>query len=63
MAYQVDFTIPSRTLGRADVTFVVKTRGKVVGTLEVSKGALVWYPMSAVESKPASAGRFKTSHS
>lgn len=44
MAYDVTFTVPSRPLGKADVTFVVKDGDRVLGTLEVSKGAIVWYP-------------------
>lgn len=44
MAYDVDFTMPTRKLGKSDVSFVVKTEEGVLGTLKVSKGAVVWYP-------------------
>jgi hypothetical protein len=44
MAYDVDVTMPKRILGKSDVSFVVKTEDGVLGTLKVSKGALVWYP-------------------
>ncbi len=44
MAYDVTFTIPTRPVGKADISFVVKTPDGVLGTLKVSKGALVWFP-------------------
>ena len=47
MAYEVNFNIPYRPLGRADVRFVVRTETGVLGTLRISKGALVWYPKKA----------------
>ena len=47
MAYQVNCTLPARRVGRADVSFVVKQDGAVLGTLEVSRGAIVWYPKKA----------------
>jgi hypothetical protein len=44
MAHDVSFAIPSRDLGRADVEFHVKEGGTKLGTLAVSKGAVVWFP-------------------
>jgi hypothetical protein len=44
MAYDVEFTVPRRILGKSDVSFVVKDETGVLGTLKVSKGAVVWYP-------------------
>ena len=44
MAHEVDFTIPSRALGRADVKFQVKKDGSTIGTLTVSNGSIVWFP-------------------
>jgi hypothetical protein len=44
MAHEVDFEIPSRALGRADVTFTVRVDGSVFGTLKISNGSLVWFP-------------------
>ena len=44
MAHDVWFTVPQRDLGKADVEFYVKRDGKVVGTLNVSKGSVVWFP-------------------
>ena len=44
MAHDVKFEIPSRSLGRTDVKFVVKKDRLVVGTLAVSNGSLVWFP-------------------
>jgi hypothetical protein len=48
MAHQVKFSIPERELGRSDIEFKVRkgrknTKG-VVGTLKISKGAVVWTP-------------------
>ena len=44
MAYEVNFKAPTRRLGKSDVNFVVKDESGVLGTLKVSKGAIVWYP-------------------
>lgn len=44
MKHDVNFSIPSRELGKADITFDVRGDGEVIGRLEVSKGSLVWYP-------------------
>ncbi len=33
-----------RALGKADVEFVVKRDGAVLGTLTVSNGSIVWFP-------------------
>ena len=44
MAHDVTFTVPDRPLGKNDVTFSVRQSGDVLGTLKVSKGALVWRP-------------------
>ena len=46
MAYDVQFSIPTRTLGRADVEFQVKDASTTLGTLTVSKGSVVWFPSS-----------------
>jgi hypothetical protein len=45
--HDVDFEIPKRALGRADVKFIVKSDGLVLGTLAVSNGSLVWFPKKA----------------
>jgi hypothetical protein len=42
--HNVSFSIPQRDLGRADVEFLVKQDGTVLGTLAVSNGSLVWFP-------------------
>lgn len=44
MAHEVRFEIPERKLGKSDVRFHVKKSGAALGMLEVSKGAVVWYP-------------------
>jgi hypothetical protein len=44
MKHEVTFDVPRRDLGKTDVHFFVKSNGEPLGKLEVSKGALVWYP-------------------
>ena len=44
MAHEVEFKVPARLLGKSDVSFIVKDEAGVLGTLKVSKGAVVWYP-------------------
>ena len=44
MAHDVRFTIPERSLGKSDVRFSVYEEGELLGTLQVSKGAVVWFP-------------------
>lgn len=43
-AHEVDVTMPTRELGRADVIFDVKVDGPTLGALHVSRGAVVWFP-------------------
>lgn len=45
--HDVRFEVPRRPLGRADVRFVVKRNGAVLGTLTVSNGSVVWFPKGA----------------
>ena len=42
--HDVQFEVPARSLGRADVRFAVKEDGVLLGTLEVSNGSIVWFP-------------------
>lgn len=42
--HDVSFSIPRRSLGKADVAFHVKRDGLAHGTLEVSNGSVVWFP-------------------
>ncbi|MBN1606200.1 MAG: hypothetical protein JW940_06180 [Polyangiaceae bacterium] len=44
MKHSVKFTIPWRELGNADVEFQVWGDSDKIGTLQISKGALVWFP-------------------
>lgn len=44
MSHKVTFSMPTRELGKSDVHFMVKKNDEVFGKLEVSKGAIVWYP-------------------
>lgn len=43
-AHEVDVSMPTRELGRADVVFDVKADGVTLGALHVSRGAVVWFP-------------------
>jgi hypothetical protein len=47
--HNVQFDIPQRALGKADVKFVVKSDDAVLGTLMVSNGSLVWFPRKATK--------------
>lgn len=42
--HDVSFNIPQRSLGKADVEFLVKRDNPVLGTLAVSNGSIVWFP-------------------
>ena len=42
--HDVSFNIPQHSLGKADVEFLVKSDGAVLGTLAVSNGSVVWFP-------------------
>ncbi len=42
MAYNVHFTLPERTLGKADIVVDVKEGSNVLGKLKVSQGAIEW---------------------
>lgn len=42
MAHKVTFSLPERELGHADIEFLVRSNGSVIGKLLVSKGAIVW---------------------
>ena len=44
MSHKVSVNLPERELGRADVEFRVRQDGTALGTLRVSKGAVVWVP-------------------
>ena len=44
MTHNVSMTIPERTLGKSDARFSVYEDDELLGTLEVSKGAVVWFP-------------------
>ena len=42
--HDVKFSIPERELGKADIEFKIKSDKKLIGTLRISKGAIVWIP-------------------
>ena len=49
MAHHVEFSIPSRKLGRSDVEFKVWTGDDLLGTLKISRGSLVWFPANTTK--------------
>lgn len=58
MKHTVTFSLPTRDLGKADIDFWVKKDGKAFGKLEISKGAIVWYPRLTTNGHKASWSRF-----
>ncbi len=42
--HKVDFIVPERPLGKADVEFKVRRDGDALGRLKVSNGTIVWVP-------------------
>ena len=47
MASNVTFELPTKTLGKSPVEFVVKINDEKFGTLRVSQGAVRWTPKGA----------------
>jgi hypothetical protein len=45
--HEVRFLLPWRRLGKEDVVFRVAQDDELLGTLKVSKGAVVWWPGKA----------------
>ena len=43
-SHKVILTLPAHEMSKADATFKVHSDGDMLGTLEVSKGSLVWFP-------------------
>lgn len=54
MAHEVKFNVPDRVLGKADIEFKVYNDDGKLGTLRVSKGAVVWYPLSGKKGRKIS---------
>ena len=44
MAHDVKFSVPRRSLGKADVEFAVHKDGSKLGTLKISKGSCCLVP-------------------
>ena len=42
--HHVEFTVPWRNVGYEDIVFKVEQEGERLGTLKISKGAIVWRP-------------------
>jgi len=42
--HKVEFAVPKRELGNSNIEFKVWRDGDLLGTLKVSKGAVVWTP-------------------
>jgi len=47
MKHDVTAKLPSYDLGNTDFGFKVRQDGEILGTLKISKGALVWVPKNA----------------
>ncbi len=58
MAHEVRFELPRRALGKENLVFEVDEDGERLGTLLISKGAVVWYPGRAKKGYKLSWTRF-----
>jgi len=56
--HDVNFTIPERELGKADIEFRIKRDGAAFGRLRVSNGSLVWVPANKTYGHRLSWSRF-----
>jgi hypothetical protein len=45
--HSVIVDLPPRPIAHADAKFHVKSNGSKLGTLAISKGAIVWYPFNS----------------
>ena len=48
MAHDVEFSIPTQSLGKSDVEFVVRKDEELLGTLKISNGSIVWFDPKTV---------------
>lgn len=56
--HDVGFTLPERWLGKADAEFKVYEDGKLLGTLAISNGSVVWWPTGTTYGHKMRWGRF-----
>ena len=56
--HKVVMKLPPREIKRADVSFKVKRNGKLLGTLEISNGSIVWYPSGTTYGSKMSWAKF-----
>lgn len=42
--HDISFTLPRKTIKNADAEFAVRSDGKKLGTLKVSRGTVEWLP-------------------
>ena len=56
--HNVSFEVPRRALGKADVVFRIREDADLLGTLEVSNGAIVWFPRKGKYGRKISWKRF-----
>lgn len=56
--HQVDITLPTREIGRADAIFDVRVDGVTLGAMHVSRGAVVWFPSGTTYGYKLSWSRF-----
>jgi hypothetical protein len=56
--HNVNFTVPKRPLGKADIVFEIDADGERLGTLKISQGAVVWFPRLSRSGRKLSWKRF-----
>lgn len=56
--HEVSITLPKRWLGKADTELGIYQDGKLLGTLAISNGSLVWWPNGTTYGHKMSWGRF-----
>lgn len=58
MAHDVRFSVTERELSNYPIIINVKKDGKALGTLEVSKGGVTWFPRKKRKMPPLSWKQF-----
>jgi hypothetical protein len=47
MAFNVDFKVPQRELGKVDIEFIITKDDSQLGRIKISKGGIDYYPKNA----------------
>lgn len=56
--HEVSITLPKRWLGKADTELGIYQDGKLLGTLAISNGSIVWWPTGTTYGRKMSWGQF-----